>query len=141
LVHAVIHKALADAQRKGSVIRNVAGLADPPKLSAGARPKMKAWEADELRRFLGSQENAVVVCGDRHWQYLSVDPDTEVREYSCGPASESHAGGWRPGDFVASHHRFLEVGGGFLFRESLNNTAQQVVREMIGDLTAAMEAR
>ncbi|HHQ48698.1 MAG TPA: hypothetical protein ENK19_07430, partial [Acidobacteria bacterium] len=52
LVHAVIHKALADAQRKGSVIRNVAGLADPPKLSARARPKMKVWEAHELRRFL-----------------------------------------------------------------------------------------
>ena len=52
LVHAVIHKALSDAQRKGSVIRNVAGLADPPKLSARSRPKMKAWEAHELRRFL-----------------------------------------------------------------------------------------
>jgi integrase len=50
-VHAVIHKALADAHRKGSVARNVADLADPPKISTRARPKMKVWNADELRRF------------------------------------------------------------------------------------------
>jgi integrase len=52
LVHSVIHKALADAHRKGSVTRNVADVADAPTISAGARPKMKAWKADELRRFL-----------------------------------------------------------------------------------------
>ncbi len=52
LVHAVIHKALADARRKGSVARNVADLADPPKVSTRARPKMKVWNADELRGFL-----------------------------------------------------------------------------------------
>ncbi len=51
LVHSVLHKALADAQRKGSVSRNVADLADPPKISARARPKMTVWNADELRRF------------------------------------------------------------------------------------------
>lgn len=51
LVHSVLHKALADAHRKGSVIRNVADLADPPKLSTRARPKMKAWTAEELRGF------------------------------------------------------------------------------------------
>jgi integrase len=50
-VHAVIHKALADANRKGSVIRNVADLADSPKLSSRARPKMEVWNADELRHF------------------------------------------------------------------------------------------
>jgi integrase len=50
-VHAVIHKALADAHRKGSVARNVADLADPPKISTRARPKMKVWNAGELRRF------------------------------------------------------------------------------------------
>jgi integrase len=51
LVHAVVHKALADATRKGSVIRNVADLADPPKISSSARPKMEVWNAAELRRF------------------------------------------------------------------------------------------
>ena len=36
-----------------------------------------------------------VVTGDRHWQYVSVDSKTGVREYSCGPASDQHAGGYR----------------------------------------------
>ena len=51
-VHAIIHKALADAQRKGTVIRNVASLADAPKLSAAKRKEMKVWTHDELARFL-----------------------------------------------------------------------------------------
>ncbi len=32
IIHGIIRKALADAQRKGTVIRNVAGLAEPPKV-------------------------------------------------------------------------------------------------------------
>jgi integrase len=51
-VHGIIRKALADAARKGSVVRNVALDADPPKLSSARRPEMKCWTADELRRFL-----------------------------------------------------------------------------------------
>ncbi len=56
-VHVTIHAALNDALRKGSVIRNVADVADPPKLAKGARPKMKVWNADELRRFFELIEN------------------------------------------------------------------------------------
>lgn len=51
-IHAVLRKALADAQRKGTISRNVAELADPPKLSRRARPTMQVWNADQLRRFL-----------------------------------------------------------------------------------------
>ncbi|MEM8947156.1 MAG: alkaline phosphatase D family protein [Planctomycetota bacterium] len=71
-------------------------------------------EGRELRAFLASQKNAVVVCGDRHWQYMSADPNTGLREYSCGPASNKHAGGWSKSDFVEEYHRFLRVKGGFL---------------------------
>jgi alkaline phosphatase D len=71
-------------------------------------------EGDELRSFIAGQKNLVVVCGDRHWQYLSVHPDSGVREYSCGPVSNKHAGGWKQEDFVATHHRYLNVIGGFL---------------------------
>lgn len=73
-----------------------------------------AHEGKELRQFIASQENMVVVCGDRHWQYMSVDPETGLREYSCGPASDPHAGGWRQSDFRQDYHRFLRVAGGFL---------------------------
>ena len=71
-------------------------------------------EGRELRRFIGSQRNMAVVCGDRHWQYVSVHPHSGVREYSCGPVSHKHAGGWQQSDFVKTHHRYLKVCGGFL---------------------------
>ena len=38
-------------------------------------------------------DNFYVCCGDRHWQYYSIDPKTKLREFSCGPASDKHAGG------------------------------------------------
>jgi len=52
-------------------------------------------EGNEVRAFLATQKNLYVVCGDRHWQYVSVDPKTGVREYACGPTSNKHAGGWK----------------------------------------------
>jgi alkaline phosphatase D len=70
-------------------------------------------EGDELRKFIASQGNMVVVCGDRHWQYVSVDPETNIREYSCGPASNEHAGGWDQED-KRPEHIYLNVTGGFL---------------------------
>ncbi len=71
-------------------------------------------EGDELREFIASQKNMVVVCGDRHWQYMSIHPQTGVREYSCGPASDKHAGGWQQSDFRPDYHKYLNVTGGFL---------------------------
>ncbi|MFT7640301.1 MAG: alkaline phosphatase D, partial [Pirellulaceae bacterium] len=71
-------------------------------------------EGDEVREFLAGLKNTIVVCGDRHWQYHSIDPRTGTREYSCGPASNAHAGGWTKGDFRKDYHRFLKVAGGFL---------------------------
>ena len=69
---------------------------------------------DELRKFIARQKNLVVVCGDRHWQYMSVHPGTGVREYSCGPASNQHAGGWKQSDLRPDYHKYLNVVGGFL---------------------------
>ncbi len=71
-------------------------------------------EGDELRKFIAGQKNLVVVCGDRHWQYMSIHPGTGVREYSCGPASDAHAGGWQQSDYRKDYHRYLNVIGGFL---------------------------
>jgi integrase len=53
LVHLVLHKALSDARRKGTVARNVADLADPPKQRAHRRHEINVWTAEELHRFLG----------------------------------------------------------------------------------------
>ncbi len=73
-------------------------------------------EGDEFRAWCRDNvpDNFFVVCGDRHWQYHSVDPETGLNEFSCGPISDSHAGGWNQGNFVEDYHRFLRVKGGFL---------------------------
>ena len=50
-VHVTIQGALSDAERKGTVMRNVADLADAPTNSRASRT-MSAWTSDELRAFL-----------------------------------------------------------------------------------------
>jgi alkaline phosphatase D len=72
-----------------------------------------AYEGNLLREFIASQDNMVVVCGDRHWQYVSVDSTHGVKEYSSGPVSDQHAGGWS-NDMLRPEHKYLNVVGGFL---------------------------
>lgn len=70
-------------------------------------------EARELRDFL-VEHDMIVICGDRHWQYVSVHNETGLREYATGAASDAHAGGgWTQGD-IRPEHRYLNVIGGFL---------------------------
>jgi len=73
-----------------------------------------ATEGNEIRQWIQQHQpdNLFVACGDRHWQYYSVDPKTGVREFSCGPMSDAHAGGC-PG-YDADYHRFLREKGGFI---------------------------
>jgi alkaline phosphatase D len=73
-----------------------------------------ATEGGEFRRWLRDNlpARAFVLCGDRHWQYNSVDPETGVEEFGCGAASDSHASG-TPGE-NPKMHRFHLVKGGFL---------------------------
>ena len=70
-----------------------------------------ATEGKEMRGWAASQKNVFVVCGDRHWQYHSVDPATGLTEFSTGPASDQHAGG-TPGE-DAKLHKFHRVKGGY----------------------------
>jgi alkaline phosphatase D len=70
-------------------------------------------EGDELRGWLkANAPDLFVICGDRHWQYHSVHPQTGLREFSCGPASNSHASG-SPGEDPA-YHKYHRVQGGFV---------------------------
>ena len=87
-------------------------------------------EGDEIRAFLASQENMISICGDRHWQYHSIHPKTGVREYSCGPASDMHAGGWSQKDYREDFHRFLRVKGGYLSVTSERNASNQATLTM-----------
>ncbi len=73
-----------------------------------------AHESHEIRQFLRQnfEGNVISVCGDRHWQYHSVDPETGLNEFGCGPASDLHAGG-TPG-YDPVRHKFHRVLGGYL---------------------------
>lgn len=73
-------------------------------------------EGNELRAFLAAQKNTIVVCGDRHWQYVSVDPVTGLREYSVGPTSDAHAGLFSE-DQRTNMHQYLNIKGGFFHIE------------------------
>jgi len=72
-----------------------------------------ACEGGEIRRFLGDQKGTYVICGDRHWQYASVDPTTGVHEFGTGPSSDQHAEGFSLSMRQPSH-RYLRIKGGFL---------------------------
>lgn len=69
-------------------------------------------EGAYLRKYLSDQE-IFVINGDRHWQYVSVDPETGLWEFSQGPVSDHHAQGWQKDD-LRPEHKFLRVKGGFL---------------------------
>lgn len=71
------------------------------------------FEGKMLRAFIAQQDNMIVISGDRHWQYISVDDETGLREYSTGAASDEHADGWSQED-VRPEHRYLNVVGGFM---------------------------
>jgi alkaline phosphatase D len=70
-------------------------------------------EGEMLREFL-AERNVIVVGGDRHWQYVSVDQETGLWEFGCGALAEGREGGWRTGD-IRPEHRFLAVEPGFVW--------------------------
>ena len=84
------------------------------------------YEGDEIRNFLASYKNTFVICGDRHWQYVSVDKQTGLKEFSCGSASDEHASGWKDGNRLPEH-TFLKVQGGFLSIEVKREEEQPVL--------------
>ena len=81
-----------------------------------------AVEGKEVRKLLGRYPNLTVITGDRHWQYVSVDPATSVNEWSVGPSSAAHAGGWDE-KTLRPEHRFLRTGQGGFFSGVITPTA------------------
>lgn len=77
------------------------------------------WAAENLG------DDFFITCGDRHWQYHSVHPETGVQEFASGPASDDHAGG-TPG-LNEEYHRFHKVQGGFLEVEARTEGDESVI--------------
>ncbi|MFT6999840.1 MAG: alkaline phosphatase D, partial [Spirosomataceae bacterium] len=98
-----------------------------------------ATEGNWLRDFLSSLERTYVICGDRHWQYVSKDAKTGLLEFSSGATSDEHAQGWNPDD-VMPEHQFLRVKGGFLAvevtaNESITFTHYDVDGKKVNEMT------
>jgi alkaline phosphatase D len=76
--------------------------------------KSYGTEGNQIRKYLGSlkPKNVFGICGDRHWQYFSVDPKTGMHEFSAGPVGDTHKVKPFPAD--RRYHRFLRFAGGFL---------------------------
>ena len=86
-----------------------------------------ATEGRELREFIASQENTYIICGDRHWQYCSQDPETAILELGCGPINDQHDFGGDPG-MDEKTHRYFSAKGGFLV---LSVDGKQAVAEWV----------
>jgi alkaline phosphatase D len=71
-------------------------------------------EGNEFRHWVKENVpgNFFTVCGDRHWQYHSIHPETGLHEFACGAGSDQHSSG-TPG-YNEAYHRFHRVKGGFL---------------------------
>jgi alkaline phosphatase D len=74
---------------------------------ASESKEMRTW----LRDHVGGQ--VILMNGDRHWQYHSVDPETGLHEFGCGPASDSHAVSPSGGE-DKRYHKFLRIKGGYV---------------------------
>jgi alkaline phosphatase D len=83
-------------------------------------------EGEMLRQFISQQPNMHIVNGDRHWQYASRDPETGLLEFSCGPVSNEHAGGWKKGE-VKVEELYMQVIGGYLEVEVKRTGNQPVI--------------
>ncbi len=72
-------------------------------------------EGDEIRQFC-MENNVIVICGDRHWQFHSKDDETGVHEFSSGASSKKHVGGFSM-DLRTDEHQYLAIIAGFLSGE------------------------
>jgi alkaline phosphatase D len=70
-------------------------------------------EGNEIRDFINQFDNVFICVGDRHWQYVSHLENSNLWEFSCGPGSDQHAGGWNQENKLPEH-QFLRVKGGYL---------------------------
>ena len=74
-----------------------------------------ATEGHEIRKFLRDNlaGRVILTNGDRLWQYHSVDPESGLHEFGCGPASDVHAVSPSEGR-DPRYHKLLRIKGGFL---------------------------
>ena len=68
-----------------------------------------------------------IICGDRHWQYHSID-EIGVEEFSCGSTSDKHAARGQPHWGKDRQPHFRDGKGGFLMVEVLGSNSEPELR-------------
>jgi alkaline phosphatase D len=73
-----------------------------------------AHEGREFRHWVREHRltNLIIINGDRHWQYHSVDPETGLQEFSCGAVADLHS--VKSATEGRGYYRFRRLGGGFI---------------------------
>ena len=84
----------------------------PPRLPCYGTTR-RSIVGDLLREFIGQQNNMYVICGDRHWQYISKHTESGILEYGCGAATDEHATALQNPDH-SMHLYYGHEKGGFL---------------------------
>lgn len=120
-----LFKTLQDSDAKYKLVCSPTPIVGPdrPNKKDNHANDVFAFEGQQIRDKFSTIPGVIVFCGDRHWQYASVDETTKVWEFGCGPGSENHELGWKPDD-VRPVHRFLRVQGGFISGELTYNNGQ-----------------
>jgi alkaline phosphatase D len=112
-----IQQSLANSNARWKILVNPNPIVGPDhgrKRDNHANPAF-AIEGRVFRQWLKDNVagSVILMNGDRHWQYHSVDPDTGVNEFGCGPASDAHAVPPSNGE-DKRYHRFLRIKGGLV---------------------------
>lgn len=110
-----LERSLSESDATHRVVISATPIVGPDRSSKADNHSNRAFrhEGERLRTLLGGLPGVVVLCGDRHWQYVSRDPGSGLVEFSCGPTTDRHAGGFSE-DQRTDAHRYLAVRGGFL---------------------------
>lgn len=143
-LHTIIGKALADAERKGTVSRNVARLATPPAAASTRAPEMTVWTPVELKRFLGlvdgHHHGALIrlaamtglrraeLCGLR-WSDVDLDAGTLVVRQTITTVDHVPTVG---APKTARSRRTLDLDAGTVARLRAHRTAQLEQRMLMG---------
>ncbi len=135
-----LKKTVLESDADWKVLVSPTPIVGPDRANKGDNHANAAFrhEGDEIRAWIRANApgNFFIACGDRHWQYHSVHPETGVQEFSCGPASDKHAGG-SPGE-NRDFHRFHRVKGGFLSVTAGREGGKSSIAFRLHDVTGAV---
>lgn len=143
-IHALMHKALRDAERKQLVSRNVAANADPPKQTHRSFDKTQTWSAEQVKTFLIAMSShrlyaaylLAVTTGMRRgeilglrWQDLDFDSrKLAVRQTVVSVAYEIQLSAPK----TAKGRRSIPLDAGTLTELAAHRRAQDRERKLVG---------